>query len=184
MARQKVENALKSERQVDDALRQIGGLEIEIERIEGEGNEKINAIKQEMAEQSASLVDRLTVLKLQLQAYAEEKYKDGEFDKTRTDKFQFGEISFRRSQKLATVPKTKIEEAIKLLKERGLSQCVRVKAELDKDAIRRLGLGEEQLKACGLMMKKDDTFGYTIYREKIVLPADAGMEESREAKAS
>lgn len=184
MTRKKVENALKSERQVDDALRQVGELEIQIERIELAGNERINKAKAWMEERSADKADRLKVLTLQVQAYAEEKYKDDEFDKTRTKKMQFGEISYRRSQKLTTAAKIKIADAIKLLKERGLKQCVRIKEELDKEAIRALKLGDDQLKACGLRMKKDDTFGYVIYREKIVIPNDAGMEEEREARAS
>lgn len=152
--------ALNSYEQADDALRRIGELDRQIELSTAATDEAIDQVKQGHKAYCEPLLTQKADLERQLKEFAESRRAD--FASTRTRELMFGEIGFRRSS--AVVIK-KIGDTLTALKGLGLMQCVRVKEEIDKEAMRTLS--DETLANVGAALVTKDAFGYEIKRELI-----------------
>ncbi|WP_270815191.1 host-nuclease inhibitor Gam family protein [Hungatella effluvii] len=165
MARKRIVDApvLKSWADVDAALHEIAEKEITLGDIEGDMNKQINGIKK-IAEQDAKPhQDRIDKLSKDIKEFVEDHR--AELGNKKTQILNFGSCGFRQSTNIS-VPKAKekLEELIRKLKARKMSECIITKETVDKEALRKYG--EDTVNAVGAGWKQKDVFWYETAREK------------------
>mgnify|MGYP001056234258 FL=1 len=73
----------------------------------------------------------------------------------------FGEVGFRLSTSVSLPrAKEKIEEIIRRLKNRQMMDCIVVKEDVSKEALKKYG--EDTVNAVGATWKQQDVFGYEL----------------------
>jgi len=168
MARKRIEDeapVFKSWDDVDQALAMIGDNQRSVEAIEAEMQEAIDAAKAAADLKARVYIDDNARLERQIKLWAEEHRDDMDGKKTKT--LNFGALGFRKSTKVK-VPKAaaKLAEMIRLLRERGMSDCVlQPPAKVDKDALRKYP--PDAIVAVGGGVTVDDVFWYEIDRERL-----------------
>lgn len=161
MARKRLEGTrLGSWDDCDEVLHEIGELDREIGLLESTQNEHIDLIKKNTKAEAAPLHDRKAALELSLKEYCEANR--GEFAKVKTKALTFGSVGFRISTKVMV---KRVADTLQALKDMGLSACIRVKEELDKEAMKNLST--ETLAEVGASLKTENAFGYEINVEKL-----------------
>lgn len=121
------------------AIAHIGELNRTVARIKADADDRIAAITRDAGERSAPLKEACTAaiegLRIYCEAHRARLTRD---DKTKTAKFATGEIAWRLRPRKVTLPRTKegIAELIGRLKKLRLKRFIRVKEEVDKDAMR------------------------------------------------
>lgn len=166
MARKRVIEApsLKTWEDVDAALREIAENELALGDIEAEMNRQIIGAKTIAEQESKPHADRIGKLERDLKEFVEEHRSD--LGDTKTRVLTFGEVGFRLSTSV-TLPKAKekLADIIRKLKARQMGDCIVVKEEVSKDALKKYG--EDTVLAVGAGWKKKDAFGYEVYTSKL-----------------
>lgn len=161
MVRKRIEGtALQSWDEVDANLAEIAKADRELTIIEGAANEQIEEIRKAIKEHSQPVLDKKGALELQIKEYCEANRV--EFAKVKTKALTFGEVGFRLSTRIVI---KRIAETLQALKDLSLTQCIRIKEEPDKEAMK--ALTDELLAEVGAGRKVDNTFGYTLNLERI-----------------
>ena len=81
--------------------------------------------------------------------------------KAKSKTLTFGEVSFRLSTVVSLPrPKEKIEEIIRRLKARKMTDCIVVEEKVSKEALKKYG--EDTVLAVGAGWKQKDVFGYEV----------------------
>ena len=140
MARKRVvePSGVKTWEDANDALRQIAEAQLALADIEGEMNKQILGAKKAAEEQS----------------------------KPHKDRIAFGEVGFRLSTSVSLPrAKEKIEEIIRRLKNRQMMDCIVVKEDVSKEALKKYG--EDTVNAVGATWKQQDVFGYELNFSKL-----------------
>ena len=135
--------------EVDNALKELGELNIQKTTLEGEQTVKINTIKKEILEKTGNLQAKIKEIEKNIERFAEQN--KSEFLKTRNKKLTFGTVSFRLVKSVVCACK---EEGIKALKALNLDFCLRLKEEIDKDKC--LEVDEKLLLKAGITVKTED----------------------------
>jgi phage host-nuclease inhibitor protein Gam len=152
----------------DEALRQIGGLERGIEKVEARLQETIAAAKAKAAVEVKQLQGQIKLAALQLRVFCQERQADLGPKKSKI--LNFGILGFRWSTKII-LPKDKAASAflIKKLKELGLEQCLKIKETILKEEVKKLDEATlAKLESLNLRKEGGDAFFYEVNREKIV----------------
>jgi len=161
MARKRLEGTkLNSWDEVDATLREIGEVGRDIGLLESAQNEEIDRVKKETKEAAAPLMDRKSALELSLKEFCEANR--GEFAKAKTRVLTFGSVGFRLSTKVMI---KRVADTLQALKDLNLRSCIRIKEELDKEAMKNLST--ETLAEVGASLKTENAFGYEIDLEKL-----------------
>jgi len=142
----------------NEALREIGTLERELETIDAEAQNKIAAEKAAAAKRGESGRERILALTNQLAAWAEYNKADL-FKDRKTVELTFGVFGYRKSTSIH-VKKTTVE----LLERLGFERFVRVKKEPDKEAMTELD--DESLAQVDAARKVKDDFFCEAAREE------------------
>lgn len=161
MARKRVIEppSIKSWDDANEALRQIAEATIAIGDIEGEMNKQILGAKKAAEEQSKPFKDRVAKLERELKDFVTENRAD--MGKAKSKTLTFGEVSFRLSTALSLPrAKEKLEEIVRKLKARQMMDCIVVKEEISKEALKKYG--EDVVTAVGATWKQSDVFGYEL----------------------
>ena len=82
------------------------------------------------------------------------------FKNRKSRELTFGTIGFRVSSSLRTIKKMTWERVLGVLKERGMTNCIRIKEEVDKEALRTLG--PNTLADVGCKLTQEDAFFYEL----------------------
>lgn len=82
------------------------------------------------------------------------------FKNRKSRELTFGTIGFRVSSSLRTIKKMTWERVLGVLKERGMTHCIRIKEEVDKEALRTLG--PNTLADVGCKLTQEDAFFYDL----------------------
>ena len=98
MAKKKTEPGLKNWDDVDGAIRWIGELDINLQKIEGNLNEEINTLKEVAKNGAAVLIDIRDRLTAQVEEFCEER--KAEFLERRSRKLIFGTVAFRVTESI------------------------------------------------------------------------------------
>lgn len=161
-ARKRIEQgpALQNWDDVDNCLAEISRADRDLQLIESAGNEKIDGIRGAMKEASATLLAKKQGLELAIKEYCDANR--GEFAKTKTRALAYGEVGYRLSTKIVI---RRVAETIQGLKDLALTACIRTKEEPDKEAMK--ALTDAQLAEVGASRKVENTFGYTLFTERI-----------------
>ena len=161
MARKRLSaTTLESWSDVDACLKAIGEVDRELGLIEAAQQEQIDALKSATKAAAEPLQAKKAGLELAIQQYAEANR--AEFIKAKTRELTFGTVGFRLSTRVVI---KNLGNTLQALKDFGLTGCIRIKEECDKEAMKNLPL--EQLHAVGAALKQEDAFGYEIKRELI-----------------
>lgn len=166
MARKRVLEApsLKSWEDVNDALRQIAEHTIALGEIEGEMQKQIVGAQKAAEQQSKPHKDRIAALEREIKDYVTDHRED--MGKAKSMTLTFGEVSFRLSTSISLPrAKEKIEEIIRRLKARQMTDCIVVKEDISKEALKKYG--EDTVNAVGATWKQKDVFGYEVNLVKL-----------------
>lgn len=147
---------------LDDAnltLKEIGFLERELEAVDADAHRRIAEIKSEAVKRGESARKRIADLSALLGAYAEYNHTDLFKDK-KTVRLSFGSFGYRKSTVIG-VKKT----TLYLLKKLGLTGCVRIKEEPDKEAMALLD--DDTLAQADAVRKVKDDFFCEADKEEI-----------------
>lgn len=161
-ARRRLEDtALKNWTEVDDTLREIGRIDMEIESMEAEYNRKITDLKEELANQAQPLQERKAFLERLVKEFAE-SHKDA-LDGKKSRELNFGRVGFRQSTKVIL---RNVKAIIAALRARGMTDCIVIKEEVSKDTLKKYD--PATVEALGAKIKTEDVFWYEVNRDKLV----------------
>ncbi|MDA8325742.1 MAG: host-nuclease inhibitor Gam family protein [Nitrospiraceae bacterium] len=166
--------------EVDEALRQISIIELELARIEAQMNAKVMEIKKRAQAAGVPLKEKRVFLEAAMEGFASNRRAD--FGEKKHMALTFGVISFRLSTRLVI---SDMKRTVGLLKNLGLKNCIRVTEAPDKEKM--AALDEETLLKAGARRKTEDVFGYEVDLERIGkdCPAeDEGYKEAARSKGS
>ena len=165
MARKRVVEApsLHSWEDVNDALRQIAEAQIALGEIQSDMQKQILGA-QKVAEQSKPLNDNVAKLEREIKSFVTD-HRD-EMGKTKSVVLTFGEVGFRLSTSVSLPrAKEKLEEIIRRLKSRQMTDCIVVEEKVSKEALKKYG--EDTVNAVGATWKQSDVFGYEVNIAKL-----------------
>lgn len=148
MARKK-ESTYQNWDEVNSAMKHLAELNIRKKALENEQNIRIDEVKKEISLQSEGLIKDIAFVTKEITRFAEQ-HRD-EFTQKRTKVLTFGRISFRYT---SWVWVEDAKAAIKSLKTFAMDKYLRVKEELDKDAL--LEADPKLLAKCGIQLRSGD----------------------------
>ena len=166
MARKRVVEApsLHSWEDVNDALRQIAEAQIALGEIQSDMQKQILGAQKVAEEQSKPLNDNVAKLEREIKSFVTD-HRD-EMGKTKSMVLTFGEVGFRLSTSVSLPrAKEKLEEIIRRLKSRQMTDCIVVEEEVSKEALKKYG--EDTVNAVGATWKQSDVFGYEVNIAKL-----------------
>ena len=152
--------ALKSWDEVNLALKELAECELAIESIEGKLNTNIADLKLQAESVAAPIQERIEKLAVQVKEFTEENRAD---IPGKTKKMNFGQVGFRQSTKINV---KSIQATLKLLKAKGMVNCINVKEAINKDILREYP--DEVIASVGAKKKVEDTFWYETDRESLL----------------
>lgn len=161
MARKRVIDtpSLKSWEDVNDALRQIAEATIALGDIQSEMQKQVVGAQKAAEQQSKPYNDRISTLEREIKDFVTD-HRD-EMGKAKSRTLTFGEVSFRLSTSISLPrAKEKIEEIIRKLKARQMTDCIVVTEGVSKEALKKYG--EDTVNAVGATWKQKDVFGYEV----------------------
>jgi phage host-nuclease inhibitor protein Gam len=161
VARKRVadEPRLKTWEDVNGALRQIAEAQIAANDIESDMQKQILGAQKIAEEQTRPYKDSIARLEREIKMFVTDHRDDLGKGKSRT--LTFGEVGFRLSTSV-TLPraKEKLEEVIRRLKSRQMTDCILVEEKVSKEALKKYG--EDTVNAVGATWKQSDVFGYEV----------------------
>lgn len=166
MARKRVVEApsLHSWEDVNDALRQIAEAQIALGEIQSDMQKQILGAQKVAEEQSKPLNDNVAKLEREIKSFVTD-HRD-EMGKTKSVVLTFGEVGFRLSTSVSLPrAKEKLEEIIRRLKARQMTDCIVVEEKVSKEALKKYG--EDTVNAVGATWKQSDVFGYEVNIAKL-----------------
>ena len=166
MARKRVVEApsLHSWEDVNDALRQIAEAQIALGEIQSDMQKQILGAQKVAEEQSKPLNDNVAKLEREIKSFVTD-HRD-EMGKTKSMVLTFGEVGFRLSTSVSLPrAKEKLEEMIRRLKSRQMTDCIVVEEKVSKEALKKYG--EDTVNAVGATWKQSDVFGYEVNIAKL-----------------
>ncbi|OBW98148.1 host-nuclease inhibitor Gam family protein [Gallibacterium genomosp. 1] len=151
--------------QVETAIKQVGDLQRELQRIATHQNDELAAITERYAPQIAELQERIKPLQKAIEVWCEanraELTNNG---KTKTGSFNTGEVQWQ--QRPPSVLIRKAEDVLERLRQLGLSRFIRSKDEPNKEAM----LAEPDIAATvtGITIKKGvEDFVITPFEQEV-----------------
>lgn len=166
MARKRVVEApsLRSWEDVNDAPRQIAEAQIALGEIQSDMQKQILGAQKVAEEQSKPLNDNVAKLEREIKSFVTD-HRD-EMGKTKSMVLTFGEVGFRLSTSVSLPrAKEKLEEIIRRLKSRQMTDCIVVEEKVSKEALKKYG--EDTVNAVGATWKQSDVFGYEVNIAKL-----------------
>lgn len=166
MARKRVVEApsLHSWEDVNDALRQIAEAQIALGEIQSDMQKQILGAQKVAEEQSKPLNDNVAKLEREIKSFVTD-HRD-EMGKTKSMVLTFGEVGFRLSTSVSLPrAKEKLEEIIRRLKSRQMTDCIVVEEKVSKEALKKYG--KDTVNAVGATWKQSDVFGYEVNIAKL-----------------
>lgn len=150
---------IESLKDANEALREIGLIERELERVDAEAQVEIGEIKAKAAKRGEVGRARILELSNKLGAFAEYNKRELFKDRKSVD-LLFGAFGYRKSTSIS-VRKTTVE----LMEKLGFEKFIRVKKEPDKEAMAELD--DEVLAQVDAVRKVRDDFYCEANREEV-----------------
>lgn len=120
--------------EVETAIKEIGDLNRELERLAIEQNDKLAAITEEYAPLMNEVKEKLAPKQDAVQAWCESRRDElTQNGKTKTGTFNTGEVQWR--QRPPSVGIRGVDSVLDSLKMRGFIQFIRIKEEINKEAM-------------------------------------------------
>ena len=130
--------ALKSWEDVNEALRQIAEAQIAIGDIESEMQKQVLGAQKVAEQESKPYKDEVARLEREIKGFVTEHRED--MGKTKSMTLTFGEVGFRLSTSVSLPrAKEKLEEIVRRLKSRQMTDCIVVEEKVSKEALKKYG---------------------------------------------
>lgn len=156
MARKRIaEPFLKGWREVDKTLQQIAQLQRELDLTDAALNESIEQLRAKYRQESEATEVRIKELVSQVKEYCDAN--PDEFKQRKTRVLTHGSVGYRES---TIVQISDPQLTMELCEELGWYECIRVKREPDKEAIKKLN--SRELLQIQAAIKTRNTFGYEL----------------------
>ena len=159
----------------NDALRQIGLLEVDLGHIEGICDKQVARSKARASELARGVIEKRDALVAHLELYYELCREALESD-GKTTTLTYGKMGRRRSTALKPAGTRTWKQVLEAVKARNGGAFIRTKEEVDKEALRKLS--PEQLSAVGLQLEGDDVWFYEVDRVRLEVDREAGLREA------
>ena len=160
--------------EADAMLARIAARKRELSLLELGLKEDVDALKLKCAESSEPIKQDIEVLEQALVRFGESK-KIELFAKRRSVSLNFGILGFRASSSVKPMKKTTWEQVLGFLldaKDKAFAACVRVKREVDREALRQLP--QEKLAEAGCRLEQTDSFYYELTETELAGESDTG----------
>ena len=160
-------STLKSWAEVDSTLKSIAVIKSKVMQQEGELNDELLKAQQKHQPHIDKLNAELIGLERDVQLYCNENKE--EFITQRSRELNYGVVGYRLgSGALKTLKGITWEAAKSLVKQskKFREKFLRVKEELDKNAILSSGMKKEELAKIGVYVHQEDAFYYEAYLKK------------------
>jgi phage host-nuclease inhibitor protein Gam len=153
-------------KQADEALRQLGEIHRECAQIESGMNAQVDAIKATAKSQMEPLAAARKRLEDALGVFGTQQKAElfGE-TRNRSQELTFGTIGFRRATALRLMARRTWAMVLQRLQDLGLTDGVRTKLEVDKEALR--GWPEGKLQDVGVIRETADEFYVELKQEDL-----------------
>lgn len=162
-ARQRItEPGLRSWDEVDQALREIGLIDLDVEAMEAEFNRQVADLKSALEERAKPLLERKDYLGRLIKEFTEDRRAEL---KGKTKELNFGKLGFRQTTQIVL---RNVKAILSALKARGMDDCIIVKEQVSKEALR--GYDDQVLASLGVQRKVEDVFWYEPDRERLRQP--------------
>jgi phage host-nuclease inhibitor protein Gam len=157
---------LKSWDDVDQGLRKIAYINLELEKIETEMQKAINDAKSKANKKAESLQTEKIRLEKDVEDFA--VFNKCDFDKTkRSMELNFAVVGYRKSSALKTLPKWTWNKVLAKLKEAKRKRFIAIKESVNKTAIREANLSDDEMAVFGVHLEISDDFWYEVKEEAI-----------------
>lgn len=160
MAKKVKETMYNCWEQVDEALKELATLEEMIAEGEAVMNKEINRVKSIYDEKCKPLLERKKQLENNLQEFTESRVS--EFVDSKSRKFTFGEVGFRKTTSIIA---RNVKAIIEALKQHKMNDCIDVKESLNKDMLAQYD--DASIEIVGAHRKIEDKFYFKVERERI-----------------
>lgn len=160
-------SSLMSWAEVDESLRMIALENAAVKKAEARMNEEVLAIQKRFDEETRAGRDTVTAKEKEIELYCIE-HRD-EFVGSKTKELNYGIISFRNPPpKLSCLRGFTWETVLALIKKLKMDHFVRIKEEVDKDAIKEQMPDAAELAQIGLKLDQNEQFYYETKEVEIV----------------
>ncbi len=150
--------------QAEAALAELAGIDRSLEATKAAMNEEIDGAKASARAEAEPLEARRKELAVALEAFATHN-KAQFFAKRKSLDLGFGVIGFRMATRLKTAAKTTWGQVLEALKNYGFTEAVRVREEVDREAMRDWPV--ERLATVGVTRETADDFYIEIKQEEV-----------------
>ena len=165
MARIKPDPCIVADRaQCEGALADMAALDRKLSAIENEMQEAVDSAKSKASQLAGPLQARRKELADAVAVFARLNRQEL-FAKSKSLDMGFGVIGFRASTRIVQMRGVTVEMTLEKLHQYNLSDGIRTKEEINKDAA--LGWPDERLELVGLKRQQADTFFIEISREDV-----------------
>lgn len=145
--------------EADATLARIAARKRELALLDLGLKEDVDALKLKCAEACEPIKQDIQALEQSLMRFGESR-KAELFMKKRSRDLTFGVIGFRASSAVKPMKRTTWEQVLGFVRDAGMSECIRTKQEVDKEALRQLP--PEKLAAVGCRLEQTDGFFYEL----------------------
>lgn len=151
-------------KQAEGAVAMIATLDRQILAVELEMQDVIDQVKQNAKAEIAPLVERRKDLASAIQGFATVN-RDALFAQKKSIDFAVGSIGFRKCTKLTCLPKVSMAMVLEKLKDYGMTEAVKVKESVNKEAMREWS--DEKLSTVGMRRNVADQFFIDIPQDEL-----------------
>lgn len=160
-------SSLTSWADVDESLRVISLENAAVKKAEAKMNEEVLAVQKRFEEETRAGRDKVVANEKQIEMFCKEN-RD-EFVTSKTKELNYGTVSFRNPPpKLTTLRGFTWDTVLALLKKLKMDQFIRMKEEVDRDAIKEQMPEAEELAQIGLRLDQNEQFYYDTKEVEIV----------------
>lgn len=152
--------ALNSLEEADATLAAIAGRKRHLDLLKLSAAEEIEGIKLRLASEAEPVKDEIDQLEKALGRFVDANQTVLFNPRKKSIALSFGTIGFRLSTSVKTLSKWTWERVLCALQSAELRECIRVKEEVDKEALR--GLAPDQLTKVGVRLVSEDAFFYEL----------------------
>lgn len=150
---------IKTLNDANQALKEIGALQIQLEVIDGEASKEIGLIKERAAKDGEKARAKIKNLEQALALFGEYNKADL-FSEKKTVELSYGSIGFRLSTKVKTKKNT-----LELLKKLFPGKAIRIEEKINKEELK--DWEDKDLAKVDAAKVTEDTFGYEVNKEEV-----------------
>lgn len=152
--------AVNSLEEADATLAAIAGRKRQLELLKLSAAEEVEAVKLRLAAESEPVKEEIEQLEQSLSRFVDVSRATLFNPRKKSIALGFGTIGFRLSTSVKTKSKWTWERVLCALRDADMRDCIRIKEEVDKEALR--GLAPDQLSEVGVRLVSEDVFFYEL----------------------